>query len=93
MVLGRFDLILKPSMEIIKSKELQVNRILLFLLLDMVISVKSSCGILNLACFVGIGLGMTCNVIFNVLDLFLEFLDGFGSEAFGIWDLGVMSFV
>jgi hypothetical protein len=59
----------------------------------MVISVKPSCGILNLVCFVGIGLGMTCNVIFNVFDLFLEFLNGFGSEAFGIRDLGVTLFV
>jgi hypothetical protein len=59
----------------------------------MVISVKPSCGILNLACFVGIGLGTTCNVIFNVLDPFFEFLNRSGSEAFRIWDLGVMSFV
>jgi hypothetical protein len=59
----------------------------------MVISVKLSCGILNFACFIGIGPETTCNVIFNVLDLFLEFLDGFGSEVFGIWDLDVTSFV
>jgi hypothetical protein len=86
-------LILKPSTEIIKSKELQVNRILLFSPLDTVISVKPSCGILNLAYFVGIGLETTYNVIFNILNPFLEFLDRFRSEAFGIQDLSVTLFV
>jgi hypothetical protein len=59
----------------------------------MVIFIKPSCGILNLAYFIRIGPGTTCNVIFNVLNPFLEFLDGFGSEVFGIWDLGVTLFV
>jgi hypothetical protein len=84
MVLERFNLILKLSTEIIKNKELQVNQILLFSPLDTMISIKPSCGILNLACFIRIEPEITYNIIFNILNLFLEFLDGFRSEAFKI---------